>query len=898
MSYSNSFFELYENGFENSVIYNNVYKDVNSEKYKEAIKNIIKFDPENLIHFISVYSVITDQKDILIDNKNNFLYTSFFNNNGEYLSFSEKRLLFTIKERKNIMQENVIRVFLNGRELQQSDFTIKNSLSSIRVFVKESLINNGDTISIINEKYYKTVNNKKPFQILDLDSDYRLTEFSFLINREKVGNEYLNPENILIFIKKLNSDKFTNLIRNTDYQVDYDISENKLRVNMLFNLFKNEKIMVVNKLKKFKMELTTSSNTPLSLELYETLTGEYRVPFPVENVLELDVFVNGYKLFPERDYGVSLNKGEYPVINFNGLLKQNSKVIITSRNHYSNYHISNLQNILTNNANTGYFSFLNTKFPLSEKYIEVFANRKKISPSNIKVLADCILQVKNLKSFKKVEVRTNFALTENLKELLDEYELNPSRFQEIANAIGFESFINQYKVGKPSLNNSDIEIVTDSEIFSKTISSIKIYTNKTQTIQGYNDIIFSIKAVLNDNSEVDITNFCKINPSIYDFFEIGEKRINATFKISDSVIYSDNIDITILEKEIENIFIVLENQYIQKNSQPKFKVYARYSDFSVKNITNESDLNITYTISSLNSNIKNVNAEYKGFLASSQVEMFDTLFKTISDIDVRATEIYKLGTEQVNLNIRVIYTDGEIQEFTETSPGVQVTGFNSNSFDPQNITVVINKEGITNSPFTKETTIDLEQKLSELSMSLKFKNNTLKIFANTGFVFPTRYKKFLVKNLSNEYLTLYKVNIPQSAVYFGQLENSQPVKIEFFDENDIKLDEIQINAVVDPSTVNAPIAFNKEVTVIQAENLIIDNTILEASDVETNSNSLIRLIVDEPSYGTLNLIAGSLIYTAPLFSEVPNGKDTFTFKVKDSNGLESNVATITVNIDE
>jgi hypothetical protein len=68
---------------------------------------------------------------------------------------------------------------------------------------------------------------------------------------------------------------------------------------------------------------------------------------------------------------------------------------------------------------------------------------------------------------------------------------------------------------------------------------------------------------------------------------------------------------------------------------------------------------------------------------------------------------------------------------------------------------------------------------------------------------------------------------------------------------------------------------------------------LTATDVEDDSLTLERIIVTQPTNGTLVINSnGTFTYTA---SSVI-GVDTFTFKVKDSGGLESNVSTISINV--
>ncbi|MAD89651.1 MAG: hypothetical protein CMK64_08115 [Pseudoalteromonas sp.] len=106
----------------------------------------------------------------------------------------------------------------------------------------------------------------------------------------------------------------------------------------------------------------------------------------------------------------------------------------------------------------------------------------------------------------------------------------------------------------------------------------------------------------------------------------------------------------------------------------------------------------------------------------------------------------------------------------------------------------------------------------------------------------------------------------------------------------------QATVTVTVTAVNdAPVAANKTISVTEDTASEATNLRTLATDIEDTTPTGDLAVVTEPAKGSVSFdqTAGTFTYT-PNANEV--GQDTFTYTIKDSDGLVSNTATVTVNI--
>jgi len=106
----------------------------------------------------------------------------------------------------------------------------------------------------------------------------------------------------------------------------------------------------------------------------------------------------------------------------------------------------------------------------------------------------------------------------------------------------------------------------------------------------------------------------------------------------------------------------------------------------------------------------------------------------------------------------------------------------------------------------------------------------------------------------------------------------------------------QATVTVTVTAVNdAPVAANKTISVTEDTASEATNLRALATDIEDTTPTGDLAVVTEPAKGSVSFdqTAGTFTYT-PNANEV--GQDTFTYTIKDSDGLVSNTATVTVNI--
>ena len=105
-------------------------------------------------------------------------------------------------------------------------------------------------------------------------------------------------------------------------------------------------------------------------------------------------------------------------------------------------------------------------------------------------------------------------------------------------------------------------------------------------------------------------------------------------------------------------------------------------------------------------------------------------------------------------------------------------------------------------------------------------------------------------------------------------------------DSNIATVSITVNPVND-----APIAFNQTITVVEEE---LINITLVGTDVD--GDLLTYVLVTTPGQGILTGTGANLSYTPNDFTGLSNS-DSFTFRVYDSQGVFSNIATVFINID-
>lgn len=102
---------------------------------------------------------------------------------------------------------------------------------------------------------------------------------------------------------------------------------------------------------------------------------------------------------------------------------------------------------------------------------------------------------------------------------------------------------------------------------------------------------------------------------------------------------------------------------------------------------------------------------------------------------------------------------------------------------------------------------------------------------------------------------------------------------------------VQINVI---SVNDVPVARNDVVSTLPLQSITI-NVLANDTDVDTDNqiDPATVVVVNSPSFGTVNVLPSGKIVYAPQASF--NSSDTFTYTVNDTAGGTSNVATVTVN---
>lgn len=559
----------------------------------EALVNMCKENSDFVRKYIKNNSTIIYQKDIVIDNKENYRYNEqLYNNDSQYFDFVHDRVLVSCDDYAIYSKEYdfYVDIFVNGRRLNENTYSelpsydkYKFVTGSRRFFIHEELINDGDMVSIVVHKTPKMINSYAVITIRNPEVK------TYAISDSQIGNYFGMFENLVLY--KYANGIFTKVSRN-DYSLLEHLPSNNtdpVTIDLTFtgNISLDDKYYLMNKLKTYKIAFknTTEYNDEEYLELVPKMSASLitnqGVPLPIDDVNDLEIFIDGFKLINGHDFIIAYDNNNTAYVQFTGILKIDSDVIIRNRCNNNPYSIHKLVVDMPDiyesyegypyEISTGIVDLKEYPIPICEDYVEAYLGRRRVPITEKRNLISRFIKIDNQKyTFKNLELRSDFYFTRYMEQLLNNQEVIKEAFSKL-HEISAEwvkdawlytlvdsgttdgegnPIYNQYENNELRPNTQNETDMDGSTIFLDSIYRIELQASPSIITEGRTPSFTVLGYYSDDTNAIDITDYCTF--STFDPNIVGEQTVTATYNQGGTSL-TDNIIIEVIYRAIAEL---------------------------------------------------------------------------------------------------------------------------------------------------------------------------------------------------------------------------------------------------------------------------------------------------------------------------------------------------------
>lgn len=814
----------------------------------ETLEKMVKLEGDYVKRYLNSFSNIVFQKDFIIDTVKKYSADNYFNNDSVNIKdFSDKIVLsFDDYEISSQNCDFVTDVFVNGVKLSRKLYTEYPSSKKYnfktgakRIFIdktkqvkitsdegtvlrKENTVNDGDTVSVVVRKHKNSKNFYYTIKVLD-DSVNSYDFANYLI-----GDYNRDRSNLIVYKKNPSENSFKLLADNAFCFVEED---NRLHFNILERVLTNTVYVIINK--NHYNEVTVYNNTDLTIDEYvdevatmrldfvtDIMIEGAKLPIPVKNSKEVEIYIDGLRLIPETDFVLYNNtdNDENQFINFSGILKPNSEIVMRNKNfgymQYNselNQYTGELYRAYPSMDKIGDFDLSGITIPVSTNYVECYVGRRRVDYNHKRVIANSMLKIDNQTCTNNIEIYYDIDLNYEVRKLLSNYySQNLPVLDQLYNTFSkqveecwFNN--NEYRKNTES-NNSNYNSL---EIFLGEIYKIVIMTEPSVILYGREP---EIKVygyyqgndegiLLNDNPELTIEGFDK--------YVLGNQRIYAYYRGLQT-----NILVNVIPKQVMELRIITStNLYILgDNIRDDIKVIAVYEDESEKIITDECSIECSQDVAneagaaSIKVSYSYNNTEF--VTATKYVLISDTNDRKIMNVDILSNVTIIPEGNLITLTPYVQFNNTYIQKpeyncidmYLEDSNGGFTTKLEDGmilNYDLES-TIKVKLTVYTNN--TKSVKYEFEDGVSNIisvpvlnndlsneNRTIIYDNNILKI--NPDYTPIENAVYYRIKNIEGIYLTLGQNPITDESICFTTISSLDVVIVEFLDKDGVILEQ-------------------------------------------------------------------------------------------------------------
>lgn len=433
-------------------------------------------DKRYLETFFSGYvnPITTNQWDTAI--RPNYIMNPNWDENGVPIKFAEERLEFNVDSIGKLNFAMVYAwVFVNGKFLNPSEYTLLNTAYGVKCYIKSSVVPTGGKVDITINRIY---NNSKKSAIINVTSNSTSLTFLLPINAE-IGQFY-HHKYLKFFIKR-GTDPVTSFLEIPRDRIKTSINSvgNTIKVDIVnTTLNAGEKIYVSNAVYFFEYHKVSADGSGWSneIELTEKIAeGDFR-PVPCFSVEDFDIFVNGFHLTPGVHYTLIKGGNEFSPFKIKFLFDFKTQYAFSIHMYKNETIVEDREVVIIREALLQNQGLVKCKFtealPMMTRLGHMFINDKYV---NNKFLSPKHKQVMLLnggtKSLNRPDYRIRVIASIDLDQVIAFVKENLSEFDIVAEWIGLDRITSEiYKdlpllIVDPNDENIDSTITTNGAEF-------------------------------------------------------------------------------------------------------------------------------------------------------------------------------------------------------------------------------------------------------------------------------------------------------------------------------------------------------------------------------------------------------------------------------------------------
>lgn len=470
-------------------------------------------DKKYLETFLSGYTnpIVSSTFDINAVNIKPYDNNSSFDVNGNLIRFPEERVMFNISTLAQISTQATYHwLFVNGKYINHSEFTIHNTSYGIKAFIKKSALREGDRITVTLNRKYNVNSMERSSKVVPIPRN--TSTFSTVIPTNEFGSWY-HTDYLKVYLKRSGNYSLIPLDKIT---AEPDVVSGSVRLTINgYNLLTNDELVVQNSIYYWEHIKT---NTPMNqwqneIILKDPETGR---PIPFQADSDFDIFLDGVKLIPLKDYGV-VEKGTpdgFPVLKF---FTRPSNPASTSerfnlyiykneatRKEYSDYvyeeTLSNDYNLIQKDEDA--------LVPFMGRLGYTYAGGKLIPHSDLEVLERTTMYLgDNNKSKSDVFHQTKIVYTYDIKDIVEYARNETNDFDRLVNLIGRDKYL-EYLMENATIKpiGDDADLTTNVGLLRPKFNSIgnSNAENDSENLEAYMNIRTGMPSglVVDTNEEV------------------------------------------------------------------------------------------------------------------------------------------------------------------------------------------------------------------------------------------------------------------------------------------------------------------------------------------------------------------------------------------------------------
>lgn len=655
---------------------------------KEILDSIIVEDTDYVRRYLKNSGLIVFQKDFIIDNVNKWTYKGSFNNDSEYLYLIDTTVLVSFQDYA-LYSENYgyyTDVFINGVKVNENKYIIRDSYvehetffsGHKRLFIRKNELHNGDILSVVVHKYRNFESYCKAFKITKSNITADKRQYTFY--KKDVGDFLNRTENLIVYIKDPVVNQFRLLDKN-----HYSISVvgDQLDLNLLEDesLVLNTVYLVMNKIQCIQYVFDNTFNVTLEeyIERFPVLNidfvdknhmvdGAY-LPIPVDNIDEVEIFVNGYRLINGYDFtliNTNLAKGQH--LHLAGILALNAHVVMRNKNISDEF---GFYRQFKDMHAIGILDLTDTNIPISEDYVEAYVCRKRVPLCNKRSIFNRYLKIDNQKSLQYIDTFPEIEYSMLSAEVLTDFrnDTNKDIIGQIIDVFNGDVIDEWLDNNEEKPNEGYVQpSTTEKEAFVGHVKSIKINVDSSIVIEGRLPQIQVIGFYEENDGEtsqigMDITAYCEI--STFDPFEVGRHIVSARYVQGDTIL-TDEMEVETVYKELISMRILTDSNFYVVGDAVKstINVIAKFEDNSEKNVTDLCEITAPIEAEEAGYITIHVKFNYNGRVVEKEkyILVSETSERKIQGLDVILDNYIYNNNQISNMSLYATYTNNMIQK--------------------------------------------------------------------------------------------------------------------------------------------------------------------------------------------------------------------------------------------